>query len=141
MIKFSQSLLFSREKTPILPARSLFFKFLNNCQIIMLVQEANSEIGSSQSCHKGFKLMTFFSLICPVSPSSYSGNPFLSWNLPSDSGLQSIISLTFPELKERYLEKKEEMMACLFRETGGLSSPDAAGQRRGQFFDISCMHS
>jgi len=73
-------------------------------------------------------------------PASYSGNPLLSWNLPADSGLQSIISLTFPDFKKRYLEKKKEMMACLARETGGLSSSDAAVQRRGQFSDIFCMH-
>lgn len=75
-----------------------------------------------------------------IPPPRYSGNPFLSWNLPSDSGLQSIISLTFPDLTERYLEKKDEMIAYLTRETGGLSSPDAAVQRRRQFLDISCMH-
>lgn len=31
----------------------------------MLVQETDSEIGSSQFCHKGFKLTVFLSLICP----------------------------------------------------------------------------
>ena len=45
---------------------SIFFNFLNNWPIITLVQEANSEIGSSQSCHKGFELTAFLSLICPV---------------------------------------------------------------------------
>ena len=54
----------------------------------------------------------------------------MSWNFPSDSGLQSIISMKFPDLKERYLEKKEEMMAHLTRETGVLNSPDAAVQKR-----------
>lgn len=34
----------------------------------MLVQETDSEIGSSQICHKGSKLTIFLSLICPVSP-------------------------------------------------------------------------
>lgn len=62
--------------------------FSDNRHIIMLVQEAHSEIGSSQSCHKGLEITAILSLIMSfIPPFSYSGNPFLFWNLLSESRL------------------------------------------------------
>lgn len=102
----------------------------------MHVQEVNSEIGSSQNCHKRFKFTAFLSLICPVS----SLLVFLEIHscVHSDSGLQSIVSMIFSNLKKRYLEKKEESMTCLNRESGG--SSDATVKRRGQGLDTFCIH-
>lgn len=48
---------------------SLLF-FFDNWHIIVLVQEAHSEIGSSQSCHKEFELTAILSLIIYFIPPS-----------------------------------------------------------------------
>lgn len=48
--------------------------------------------------------------------------------------------MTFPDLKERYLEKEDERVTRLTRGTGGLCSSDGVVQRRGHVLDMYSMH-
>lgn len=122
VIKFPRRLPFPTQKRPILLCLSLILFLITD----ILSCQCRRLICSSQSCHKEFELTAIFS--------DYVLYPFFQLFWESISVLEftiwiravSIISMTFPDLKERYLEKEEEMVTHLTRGTGDLCTPYAA---------------